>query len=373
MRSENLTINAAAGGAAASSRLDIRAAAGITGAYVAYMMGSGFSTGQEILQYFACYGMAGLFSILLCMGLLIFAAVSFIRAGYREQFNKPEDVYIYYCGKRLGRAYHYFTTVSIYLCFIVMVAAAGAAVEQYFGISRIIGAIAIGVLACATVMLGLNNLVSILGRIGPVMIVMVILMGVITICRSNLAAAAEIIAKIPDMKLLRASGSWVLASISYVGISVVWLASYLTSIGRRAKSIASASVGAAGGVIAFYIGMLLIYFAIMLNIDELAGAQIPMLILAGRISPVTSGVFSILIVTGIYTASVPLLWQTAFRLAEEGSLRFKRIAVILAAAGIAASLLLPFNRLMNIVYVLIGYLGFLLLACMVLKAAKIIK
>ena len=72
--------------------------------------------------------------------------------------------------------------------------------------------------------------------------------------------------------------------------------------------------------------------------------------------------FSILIVTGIYTASVPLLWQTAFRLAEEGSLRFKRIAVILAAAGIAASLLLPFNRLMNIVYVLIGYLGFLLLA-----------
>ena len=254
-----------------------------------------------------------------------------------------------------------------------MVAAAGAAVEQYFGISRIIGAIAVGALACATVMLGLNNLVSILGRIGPVMIVMVILMGVITICRSNLAAAAEIIAKIPDMKLLRASGSWVLASISYVGISVVWLASYLTSIGKSASSIRSASVGAAGGVIAFYIGMLLIYFAIMLNIDELAGAQIPMLILAGHISPVMSGVFSILIVTGIYTASVPLLWQTAFRLAEEGSLRFKRIAVILAAAGIAASLLLPFNRLMNIVYVLIGYLGFLLLACMVLKAAKIIK
>ena len=290
MRSENLNIRAAAGRAGASEKLDIRAAAGITGAYVAYMMGSGFSTGQEILQYFACYGMAGLFSILLCMGLLIFAAVSFIRAGYREQFKKPEDVYVYYCGKRLGRAYHYFTTVSIYLCFIVMVAAAGAAVEQHFGISRIAGALAIGALACATVMLGLNNLVSILGHIGPFMILMVILMGVITICRSNLTAAAETIARIPEMKLLRASPSWVLASVSYVGISVVWLASYLTSIGRRAKSIASASVGAAGGVIAFYIGMLLIYFAIMLNIDELAGAQIPMLILAGRISPVTSGV-----------------------------------------------------------------------------------
>ena len=193
-----------------SEKLDIKTLIGITGAYVAYMMGSGFSTGQEILQYFACYGMAGLFSILLCMGLLIFAAVSFIRAGYREQFNKPEDVYVYYCGKRLGKAYHYFTTVSIYLCFIVMVAAAGAAVEQYFGISRIIGAIAVGVLACATVMLGLNNLVSILGRIGPVMIVMVILMGVITICRSDLGAAAGTIAKIPNMQLLGppAVGCW---------------------------------------------------------------------------------------------------------------------------------------------------------------------
>ena len=205
------------------------------------------------------------------------------------------------------------------------------------------------------------------------MIVMVILMGVITICRSDLGAAAGTIAKIPDMQLLRASGSWVLASISYVGISVVWLASYLTSIGKSASSIRSASAGAAGGVIAFYIGMLLIYFAIMLYIDDLAGTQIPMLILAGRISPAMSWVFSVIIVTGIYTASVPLLWQTAFRLAEEGSLRFKSIAVILAAAGIAASLLLPFNRLMNVVYVLIGYCGFLLLAGMLLKAAKIIK
>lgn len=51
-----------------SEKLDIKTLIGITGAYVAYMMGSGFSTGQEILQYFACYGMAGLFSILLCMG-----------------------------------------------------------------------------------------------------------------------------------------------------------------------------------------------------------------------------------------------------------------------------------------------------------------
>ena len=51
----------------------------------------------------------------------------------------------------------------------------------------------------------------------------------------------------------------------------------------------------------------------------------------------------------------------------------EKIVFNCAALGIAASLLLPFNRLMNIVYVLIGYLGFLLLACMVLKAAKIIK
>ena len=50
MRSENLTINAAAGRAGASEKIDIRAAAGITGAYVAYMMGSGFSTGQEIFN-----------------------------------------------------------------------------------------------------------------------------------------------------------------------------------------------------------------------------------------------------------------------------------------------------------------------------------
>ncbi len=353
-----------------SNRLDLRAALGITGAYVAYMMGSGFSTGQEILQYFACYGIAGLFSILLCMALLVFAAVSFTRAGNRERFERPEQVYVYYCGKKLGRAYHYFSVVSIYLCFIVMTAAAGAAVEQHLGVSRIIGAIAVGLLACVTVMLGLNGLVNILAHIGPVMIIMVIAMGIMTLCRADMTAAAATIRKIPEMQLLRASKSWVLASISYVGISVVWLASYLTEIGKNAPNVKTASVGAAGGVVAFYIAMLVIYVATMLNIDTLAGTQIPMLILAADISPLMSIVFSAIIITGIYTAAVPLLWQTAFRLAEEGSLRFRRVSALLAAVGTAASLLLPFNKLMNVVYVLIGYLGFLLLICVLIRPLR---
>lgn len=353
-----------------SNKLNFRAALGITGAYVAYMMGSGFSTGQEILQYFACYGISGLFSILLCMALLVFAAVSFARAGSRERFERPEEVYVYYCGKKLGRAYHYFSVVSIYLCFIVMTAAAGAAVEQHLGVSRIVGAVAIGALACITVMLGLNGLVNILAHIGPVMIIMVIVMGIITLCRADMTTAAETIRKIPEMELLRASKSWVMASISYVGISVVWLPSYLTEIGKNAPNVKTASVGAAGGVVAFYIAMLVIYFATMLNIDTLAGTQIPMLILAADISPLMSIVFSAIIITGIYTAAVPLLWQTAFRLAEEGSLRFRRVSALLAAVGTAASLLLPFNRLMNVVYVLIGYLGFLLLICVLIRPLR---
>ena len=38
------------------SRIDYRNVIRISGAYVAWVMGSGFATGQEILQFFTSYG-----------------------------------------------------------------------------------------------------------------------------------------------------------------------------------------------------------------------------------------------------------------------------------------------------------------------------
>ena len=56
------------------STLDVSRMFIIGGACIALLIGSGFATGQEIMQYFVAYGHAGLISILLMFALFTYVS-----------------------------------------------------------------------------------------------------------------------------------------------------------------------------------------------------------------------------------------------------------------------------------------------------------
>lgn len=340
------------------------------GAFIAFMIGSGFSTGQETLQYFSSYGLWGLGGILICLVLLMYVSVSYVQVGFREKFSRPSLIYTYYCGEHIGSFFDYFTVVAIYLCFTVMIAGAGATMKQYFELPTAVGAVIIGVLAGGTVMLGLKHMVDVIGKIGPVIITLVMILGVGAILQGDLGSLGTTAVRIQGMDLMRASSNWALSAFSYVGISIVWLASFMTALGGSAENGWDASIGAGLGVTAFCFGMLIMDVALMLHIDLAAGTQIPSLVLAEGISPLLAGAFTLIVTTGIYTAAVPLLWTVTSRLATDGTPKFRTITFVLAVVGTAVGLLIPFSKLVNVVYVLIGYLGFVLLGFMLVKQLR---
>ncbi len=340
----------------------------ITGAMIAFMMGSGFATGQEILQYYAGYGFMGLCGIGICLILLTYATAGFARAGYREQFERTNGIYEYYFGKTLGIIFDYFAVASIYLCYIVMLAGAGAAIKQHLGLPVTVGSILIGTLSCITVMFGLQNMVSIIGKIGPIMIALVLFLAVITILKGDISSLGAINSRIQaDDTLMRASSNWFMSACSYLGISITWLATFMAALGKDAYNIKNATIGSVVGITVFLGSMMLMVIAFMLNIDELANTEIPTLILASKLSPILGSVFAFIVVTGTYTASVPLLWTTVSRFAKDRTKKFTILTIILAVFGIAVGMLIPFSKLVNVVYVLIGYFGFILIAFIFIK------
>ena len=184
------------------------------GAFIAFMIGSGFSTGQETLQYFSSYGLWGLGGILICLVLLMYVSVSYVQVGFREKFSRPSLIYTYYCGEHIGSFFDYFTVVAIYLCFTVMIAGAGATMKQYFELPTAVGAVIIGVLAGGTVMLGLKHMVDVIGKIGPVIIALVMILGVGAILQGDLGSLGTTAVRIQGMDLMRASSNWVLSAFS---------------------------------------------------------------------------------------------------------------------------------------------------------------
>lgn len=61
------------------------------GAFIAFLIGSGFATGKEILQYFTSYGYWGIAAALVVIALLIYVGVEFITVGYKEKFANPAE------------------------------------------------------------------------------------------------------------------------------------------------------------------------------------------------------------------------------------------------------------------------------------------
>lgn len=349
--------------------VNVKTIIAFAGAFIAFLIGSGFATGQEVLQYFAAYGYKGIAGAVVALILLMYVGVSFITAGQKNKFKKKGDIYIYYCGPVLGTFFDYFSTLFIFLSFIVMIAGAGATFHQHFDLPVYVGAISMTVLTCTTVLLGLGRIVEIIGKIGPAIVVISIAVGLMSIFKNldGIPASNQIL---PTLTLTRASTNWFFAACSYVGFCMLWLAGFLASMGSTAKNQKEAAYGAIAGAICFSVAVIIVALGLLACLQDVAGSQIPSLILAGKIHPRLATVFSLVIVAGIYTTAVPLLWSVSSRFAEDKNRRFKLLTVILAVIGFIVALELPFAQFVNVVYGVNGYVGILLLVLMVFKSIK---
>lgn len=337
------------------------------GAFIAFLIGSGFATGQEVMQYFVSYGYSGLACAFVVFVLLAFVGVSFITVGEREKFEKSNEIYTYYCGKYLGKFFDYFSIIFIYMSFIVMIGGTGATFAQQYGLPNEVGGITMGVVAAGTVVFGLNRIVDVIGKIGPFVTVMAIFLGVAGLIMNpgGLARAGDLL---KTMTVLKASeGGWIFAAGSYVGFCMLWLASFMAAMGKTAASRKEAALGAFWGATFFSLSIVIVTLGLLANLELVAGTQVPNLILANKITPILGMIFSIIVLLGIYTTAVPLLWTVCSRVAEEKTKKFWGITVALAAVGVFVGLKVPFDTLVNFIYVINGYVGILLLAIMVVK------
>ena len=333
---------------------------------MAFLIGSGFATGQEILQYYASYGFWGVFGTgAIVLVLISFVSIQFLAVGQREQFDKPSRIFEYYAGRFGGKFFDYFSILFVFLSFTVMVAGAGAVFEEHYNLPTWVGGFGLATLVVITVIFGLNSLVDVIGKIGPIIVVIAIGLAIVGIVNADtgLLAGHTIVG---ELEVQQASNHWIIAGLSYVGFCMLWLAAFLTALGKTVPTQREARAGGLWGGIIFSLACVLVGMGLLANIERVAGMQIPMLVLARDIAPFVASLISLMILAGIYTTAIPLLWTVSSRIYPDGTSRYKYLTIALALVGTVIGLWLPFDQMVNIVYVLNGYVGAVLLGIMIL-------
>lgn len=328
----------------------------IASTFIGVTIGAGFASGQEVLQFFAFFGLASFAAILLAALLFAFFAGLILDAGARLQAASHREVVMHATGKAVGLAVDLIITFFLFGSFTAMLAGAGSALNQQFGFPYYIGPVFIAFTALATVMSGLSGIVSVLGFLAPTIITAIVL-----ICGAVLTTYSPGFQYIGLFyrPLEAALPSWPLSTAAYVSYNIILTIAIMAPMGKLAKSQKDIRTGALAGGIGLGTGILAIYLSIVLVPDSF-GYSIPMSYVAGIFSPLAGSGYTIILLAATYATSVGSLYGFCARFACPGTPRFKVFTAVIAVTAVLASAI-GFTNLVKFLYSGVGIAGFLLL------------
>lgn len=363
-----------------NKKFSITSMIAICGACISFYIGAGFATMQEVVQYEASYGSLFPVVILVAATIYVYTNISFATNGNRLKLERGGDIYETYCGvfgKRFGKIasifFDYFSAFFCYMSFVVMCGGASSTVAQQWGLPKGVGAVALTVLVISTTVLGLNGILKTLGKIGPIIIIMILLVSIVTAITGAPDLAANMAAidagSYSDVMKQVGGGNPFASGASYGGFVILWFAAFLAEIGAKNK-LREVNFGMGLSTLFIFGAASICCLALIGHIDVTASADIPALVLAAQISPILAQIFAVIICAGIYTSAVPLLWTGVRKVADEGTKKYKLVTVVAGILGCVIACFAPYKGLINILYGLNGYLGFILVFFMIVYDVK---
>jgi len=336
----------------------IREVCAMAGAFVGILVGAGFSSGQEIVQFFAGYGRMGLIGCLVTgLGFLILP-VLFLVIGYRMKATSHKEVVRTIMGQWLWHLFDVLVTFFQFAYTVIMIAGGGALLKQWFGLPVVFGSIVMALCTIGIVCLDLRKIIIFISAVTPLLCVMVVLVTIWVLMQPHADYVVLDAAAVPTIK---ASGHWALSAALYVSFCIVIAMPFLVIMGGQASSGKVAAWGGIAGGALIGILITLSAIALYLRMDSIANLPMPMMSMVMQIAPWLGHVLSLVIFGMILNSAVGTHYVFVARVMPVHSPRFKLAVVGIGLLALACSFV-GFVKLVNTVYPMYGYIGFVLIA-----------
>ena len=326
-------------------------------AYVGVIVGAGLASGQDLLQYFLAYGAIGLIGIA-ALGVLnvIFGAVALQLGSYYRSDNH-DVVFEQIARPALRRIIDVVLVFSAFTMGFVMLAGAGANLEQQFGLPAWAGSALCAVLVVLTAFLNFDRIMNVIGVFTPIIMVAIAVLMIYSLVTPH-ASVTELDAAARNVT--PALSNLVFSTLNYFALCVVGGIAMAFVLGGSILRIGEARrAGHIGGVlIALVLGADAV--ALYLNVDRIWNFDVPALEIARSVHPAFAFGYTLVIFALIYNTAFSLFYSTARRFSGGSTARLRIVLVAVVAAGYAASFM-GFKKLIGGMYPIIGWLGVALL------------
>lgn len=333
-----------------------RRIAACSGALVAFHVGSGFASGQEIMQFFTAFGYQKGCTALGLVWMLFTATAFFLLTAPAVQKG---DCWQQLCTPTAAVLFRRMTPLFLFLSYTVMLAGSGALFAEIYGIPPFFGRLLMLLLSLGTVLMRLSKMLALLGSFGTVAALLLFLLGCGCLQLPQVALQST-------LQMQRAAPTAALSALFYSGFFAATGTVFLTGMAQQLKSRQEKKTVALVANSFFVLTAWLLHTALYRQLPDLAQKQIPLLFLASQLHPLAGIFFSAVLFCGIYTTAVPMLWSVRTCFAKP----YRTIGLFAAAAAAFLISQLPFRNLLGKIYPAIGICGTFLLVNMLWKRWK---
>lgn len=334
--------------------------------YIGTVVGAGFASGQEILQFFTFFGITGILAMGFATVLFVFFGMLILELGRKLAADSHREVIQYVGGRRLGMFIDGVITFFLFGALTAMAAGAGAIFKEQFGLPYLLGSLVMLGATVLIVLLGIHGVINAISLVVPILLVSVLGISIATLLSKPIDLVAVNQWTNPGHAPVP---FWPFSAIIYVSYNLVLGVAVLAPLGRLTVSPKTVRKGALYGGIGLGIGALAINTTLLANIPTVSNYEVPMVYIAALFSPVIQFGYSIVLLAEVFTTAVGSLYGFAERISDQGKPAFRWLVIGSGIVALAASQF-GFSNLVRTIYPAAGFAGLLMLAGLLLVYVK---
>jgi uncharacterized membrane protein YkvI len=327
--------------------------------YAASIIGAGFASGQEIMQFFSTYKTGGFYGVLLAGVLFGVIGCIVLSRVYDGRIRNYEEFIFPMFGWHIGWIIEIAVTLFMFCMYSIMVAGAADVLSETLGLPQRFAVLIMGIICMLFILTNIKGIAVLSSVVTPVLVAGIILSGIYIIIMKESPASAF------PAYLSRITDNWFFSSLLYVSYNSIPAVMMMCSMFPYLKTRrTAAAAGILGGAV-LSLAALVINTVISLFYPSAVEKEIPVMDILYSLSSPAGSLYALLLWLAMLISAVTSGFCFTDRISNSLKVSRKVLAFLLCAAAVPLSAL-GFSRLISLVYPVFGYLGLFMIIVMLI-------
>lgn len=344
---------------------DIKNIFKVASIYATTVIGAGFASGQEIMQFFSSYYKGGFYGIVTAGLLFCIIGCIVLDKVYTERIKDYNELIFPMMGWYMGWIVQIFASLFMLSVFCVMIAGSGNILSDCLHIPFKYGVVIMSMICMFIILTNIRGIVIISTIVTPVLITGILVIGFYIIISKD-ASVFSI-----NSCFEAITNNWFFSALIYVGYNSLLSLVIMSGLLPYLKS---KSTGIAGGILG---GLMLCFIALVLNTGiymfypEVMSHQFPIITIIEKFSMRVKSIYTFVLWLAMFVSAITSGYCLIESINSKIRVDKKIITAVVCAFAIPMSSV-GFSQLIALVYPIFGYIGVFVVLVILLHGTKYI-